>query len=86
MIRLMRRFPRLLKAVNDNNNIKRYEGLIKEVLVEDINGQDQSLVSGKTEENITVHFKGGSDLIGQFVNVRLTECKGFYYIGDMEDK
>ncbi len=80
------RFPRLLKAVNDNNNIKRYEGLIKEVLVEDINGQDQSLVSGKTEENITVHFKGGSDLIGQFVNVRLTECKGFYYIGDMEDK
>ena len=79
------RFPRLLKAVSENNNIKRYEGQIKEVLVEEINGQDKSLVSGKTEESLTVHFKGNAELIGEFVNVRLDECKGFYFMGTKED-
>ncbi|MBR1815531.1 MAG: tRNA (N6-isopentenyl adenosine(37)-C2)-methylthiotransferase MiaB [Lachnospiraceae bacterium] len=80
------RFSRLLKTVNENNHIDRYEGKVKEVLVEEVNHQDSTLVTGKTEENITVHFKGGAELIGEFVNVRLTECKGFYYMGTMEDK
>ncbi len=75
------RFPKLLKAVNENNHIDRYTGQVKEVLVEEINGQDTSLVSGRTEESLTVHFKGEADLIGQFVNVRLDECKGFYFMG-----
>ncbi len=75
------RFPRLLKAVNENNHIDRYKGQVKEVLVEEINVQDNSLMTGRTEESLTVHFKGDADLIGQFVNVRLDECKGFYFMG-----
>ena len=38
-------------------------------------------MTGRTEESLTVHFKGNADLIGQFVNVRLDECKGFYFMG-----
>ena len=79
------RFSRLLKAVNENNHIDRYEGKVKDVLAEEINHQDNTLVTGKTEENITVHFKGGAELIGEFVKVRLNECKGFYYMGTKED-
>jgi len=29
-----------------------------------------------------VHFPGDESLIGQIVNVKLNECKGFYYIGE----
>ena len=30
-----------------------------------------------------VHFKAGKELIGKIVKVRLSECMGFYYIGEM---
>lgn len=78
------RFNRLLTLVNSISNmqIKRFENQIKPVLVEERNHQDLNLVTGRTEENITVHFPGGSELIGTTVNVKLAECKGFYFIGE----
>ena len=78
------RFNRLLECVNSNSyeQIKRFEGQVKSVLVEDINSQDKSLVTGRTDENITVHFDGDCELIGNIVDVQLKECKGFYYIGE----
>lgn len=79
------RFDRLLKLVQKygHEKTKSFEGSIQEILVEEVNEQDSSLVTGKTTNNITVHFKGDACLIGQLVNVRLTTCKGFYYIGEM---
>ncbi|MGN0435269.1 MAG: tRNA (N6-isopentenyl adenosine(37)-C2)-methylthiotransferase MiaB [Wujia sp.] len=78
------RFNRLLNKVNSisNQRIKRYEGIVKRVIVEEINHQDSSLVTGKTEENITVHFDGDASLIGETCDVLLKECKGFYFIGE----
>ncbi len=78
------RFNRLLKLVNEisTERIQRYMGKTKEVLVEEINRQDGELVTGRTEENITVHFKGDKKLIGETVMVKLMECRGFYYIGE----
>lgn len=78
------RFQRLLDLVNNiaNKQVARYEGLIKDVLVEEVNHQDTSLVTGRTSENMTVHFKGSADLIGTIVPVELTECKGFYFMGN----
>ncbi len=78
------RFNRLLERVNNisNNKIKRYEGKEKEILVEEINRQDASLVTGRTKESITVHFPGDASLIGETVSVKLNECKGFYFIGE----
>ncbi|MBQ6230059.1 MAG: tRNA (N6-isopentenyl adenosine(37)-C2)-methylthiotransferase MiaB [Eubacterium sp.] len=79
------RFDRLLKLVNTKARAK--VGLFKdevvEVLVEDIDTHDETMVSGRMNNNTTVHFKGGAELIGQYVNVKLTTEKGFYYIGEM---
>ena len=78
------RFNRLLERVNaiSNQRIARYQGEIREVLVEEINHQDSSMVTGRTKENITVHFIGDSTLIGKNINVLLKECKGFYFLGE----
>lgn len=81
------RFGRLLSRVNTiaNEQVARFEGTIKDVLVEEINTHDKSLVSGKTSESITVHFPGDASLIGTIVPVRLDSCKGFYYLGEMAE-
>ena len=54
-----------------------------EVLVEEQNDHDASLVSGRLSNNLIVHFPGSTDLIGKIVSVSLDECKGFYYMGHM---
>ena len=53
----------------------------QEVLVESINEQDTSLLTGRLSNNLLVHFPGDVSQIGQLVPVKLTECKGFYYLG-----
>ena len=79
------RFDRLLKTVQKISEEKamEYTGKTVDVLVEEINSQDASLVTGRLSNNSVVHFKGDSCLIGKIVNVHLDECKGFYYIGTM---
>ena len=80
------RFDRLLALVqkHGHDKVKSLEGTVQKVLVEDVNEQDDSLVSGKLENNITVHFPGDKSLIGKIVNVRLNCSKGFYYIGERQ--
>ena len=79
------RFNRILKEVQTISAelSKEYEGTIQEVLVEEINEQDNTLVTGRLSNNLLVHFKGDQSLVGQLLNVKLTECKGFYYIGEL---
>lgn len=79
------RFNRLLKEVQTISAelSKEDEGTIQEVLVEEINEQDNTLVTGRLSNNLLVHFKGDQSLVGQLLNVKLTECKGFYYIGEL---
>ncbi len=80
------RFNRLLKTVNEISyqRVGRFENVVKDVLVEEINHQDATLVTGRTEENVTVHFRGEASLIGNIVPVKLLSCKGFYYLGERE--
>lgn len=77
------RFDRLLKEVQQIASEKAMEqnGKILPVLVEGLNEQDESLVTGRLSNNSVVHFPGGEDMIGTIQNVRITECKGFYYMG-----
>ena len=79
------RFNRLLERVNlkSNERLQRFNQMTKKVLVEEINHQDKNMVTGRTEENVTVHFKGEAELVGSIVDVKLMECKGFYYIGEL---
>lgn len=76
-------FDKVLKLVQDTarTRIGLLEGQIAEVLVEEKNEHDGSLVTGRMSNNTLVHFEGDESLIGQLVTVRLQECKGFYYFG-----
>lgn len=80
-----RRFDRLLKEVQKiaAEKAMEYKDTVQKVLVEHINEQDEQLVTGRMSNNSVVHLKGSSDLIGQIVDVRLTECRGFYYLGEV---
>ncbi len=79
------RFNRLITAVKEEANsvTSGMENTIQKVLVEEMNEQDSSLMTGRLSNNLLVHFKSGRDLIGQIVDVKLTECKGFYYLGEL---
>lgn len=80
------RFDRLLARVQEISAqaCGRYEGKIKDVLVETVNDHDQSLVTGRMDNNLLVHFPGNETLVGKIVPVKLDECKGFYYMGNQE--
>lgn len=79
------RFDRLLKEIQGISAelSGRDTGKMEKVLVEDVNGQNPELVTGRLTNNVLVHFKGTSDLIGKIVDVKLLESKGFYYMGEM---
>lgn len=79
------RFERLLKEVQEIGAKKslQYEGTIQEILVEEVNHQDSHLVTGRLSNNSVVHVPGDKSLIGKLIRVRLTECKGFYYLGEV---
>ena len=82
------RFDRLLKEVQNISQemTARFEGMIEEVLVEDVNDHNPELVTGRMSNNHLVHFKGDASLIGKIVKVHLDECKGFYYLGSVVEE
>ena len=78
------RFSRLLKVVDETAAAEngRYVGRVEDVLVEQVNEHDPSLVTGRMTNNLLVHFPGDASLIGHIVPVRLASSKGFYYLGE----
>lgn len=81
------RFDMLLNEVQGiaKETCARFEGTTQEVLVEGINEQDPSLVTGRLSNNLLVHFPGTSDMIGRFIDVKLKKSMGFYYMGEVQD-
>ena len=81
------RFDRLLKRVQDiaRECCARFQGQTKDVLVEQVNEQDPTLVTGRMDNNLLVHFPGEPSLIGRIVPVHLDSCRGFYYLGTRRD-
>ena len=77
------RFDRLLAQVQEiaRERSSRFEGTVQEVLVESVNDQDASLVTGRMGNNLLVHFPGDAYMIGTFKQIHLDVCKGFYYMG-----
>ncbi|MDE5862999.1 MAG: radical SAM protein, partial [Lachnospiraceae bacterium] len=82
---IKKRFDCLLKEVQDiaKETCSKDQGKLMEVLVEGLDEQDENLLTGRLSNNLLVHFPGDKSLIGTFQNVRLTEAKGFYYIGEL---
>ena len=81
------RFDRLLKEVQKISNEKAMmlEGKTMKVLAEEMDGQDDKLITGRLDNNAIVHFPGDASMIGNIYNVKLVECKGFYYMGEISD-
>ena len=79
------RFDRLLKEVQDiaSEVCAVHQGTAQDVLVECRNDHAPHLMTGRLGNNLLVHFPGDESLIGKIVRVRLNECRGFYYIGEM---
>jgi tRNA-2-methylthio-N6-dimethylallyladenosine synthase len=53
---------------------KQMVGTIQSVLVEGVSKKSDEQISGRTENNRVVNFAGDESLIGQFVDVRITEA------------
>ena len=81
------RFDRLLKEVQKISAEKAgaLTGQTLPVLIEEQNEQDASLVTGRLSNNSVVHLPGTADMIGKILDVKLTECRGFYYLGERAD-
>ena len=80
-------FDKVLKTVQDmaKSRVSRLTGKVELALVEEINEQDSSFVTGRLSNNTIVHFPADASLIGKIVPVYLEECRGFYYVGRMTD-
>ena len=79
-----RHFKELLSAVNETvtKEAMLYEGRSMEVLVEEKN-EKTGLLTGRLDNNLLVHFPGPVELLGTICTVKLAECKGFYYLGEL---
>ena len=77
-------FDMVLQTVQEvsREQVKRYEGQVQDVLVEELNEHEEGFVTGRLSNNTLVHFKGEPELIGKIVKVKLVKCQGFYYMGE----
>lgn len=66
------------KVINDT-----YLGKTVEVLVEGVSKNNEEMLSGKTESNKTVIFAGSPSLIGQYVDIKITEAQTWILRGTL---
>ena len=74
-----RRFNRLVELVDSISAEKNsaHKGRVERVLAEGTSKRNPGALSGRTDGFKLVNFKGENDLIGQFVDVEITEGKTF---------
>ena len=58
-------------------------GVTEKVLAEE-RSKKEGFLSGRTSGNIIVEFEGGDDLIGKFVNVKITKARNWILGGELE--
>ncbi len=80
-------FDELLKEVQSiaREQAARFAGTVQEVLAEEVNTHAPGLVTGRMSNNLLVHFPADPAVIGQLCDVRLEECRGFYYMGSLTE-
>ena len=81
------RFQRLLQVVGKQSELctKKMEGRMEEVLAEEVNTQMDGYLTGRLSNNLLVHFKGTSEELGKYMMIRLSEARGFYFLGEREE-
>lgn len=85
---IQERFDRLLKTLDQVvlENMKKYEGKVFEVLVERQSKNNPGVLTGRTKYNTLVHFKGDSSLVGNYIDVKITEGKPYYTLGEIKQR
>lgn len=78
------RFDRMLQVLNPIVHEVHEEqlGKVMTVFVEEVSKQDTSILTGRADNNMLVHFSGTEELIGQMVPVKIMDNKTFYLIGE----
>ncbi len=61
---------------------KRFENKVVKVLIDGTSKNDSNILCGYSEHNKLVNFKGNKDHIGTIVNVKITEAKTWFLIGE----
>lgn len=79
------RFNRLVDLLNDitAKKNKACEGKVEGVLVEGPSKTNPKTFTGRTESGKIVNFHGTKELVGQIVQVRITEGKTFSLMGEL---
>ncbi|NLB40163.1 MAG: MiaB/RimO family radical SAM methylthiotransferase, partial [Erysipelotrichaceae bacterium] len=82
------RFKILTKALEETIAESSYAmvGNIYEILVDGWSKKDKSVLSGYTETNKLVHFRGEASHIGKIVRVRILESHTYSLIGELVDE
>lgn len=80
-----RRFQKLVKHLEKpiEEKSKKMVGNTYKVLVDGTSKTDEGMLSGYTEENKLVHFKGDESLIGTIVKVQIIESHTYSLIGEI---
>ena len=74
-----------LIASNTTKISEQMVGTIQKVLVNNISRKSDAQISGRTENNRVVNFAGAKELIGQFVDVVITEARTNSLQGELVD-
>ena len=79
------RLQRLMEVQNKCSfeESSKYKDRIVKVLVEGPSKKNKEVLSGRTSTNKVVLFKGNLGLKGQFVNVKINECKTWTLYGEI---
>jgi len=75
---LVSELEKTIKVSSDNMIGKTYS-----VLVEGVSDRNKDMLSGYTEGNKLVHFKGDLSLVGKIVNVKINESHLYSLIGEL---
>ena len=80
------RFERLVETLNEITAEKNaaYRGRVERVLVEGVSKSDENTCSGRTDTFKLVNFSCSEDLVGELVDVRITEAKTFSLFGELQ--
>ena len=84
----VRRFKELVKHLE--KHIEEYSkdmvGKTYDILVDGVSKNDENMLSGYTETNKLVHFKGDLSLVGTIVKVKILESHTYSMIGELVDE
>ncbi len=82
-----KRFQKMLALQNDISlkRNKRHEGRVEKVLVEGESKADSGMLTGRTEANKIVNFKGDKSLIGNIIDVKITKAQTWVLVGEIQE-